>query len=131
MSLSWDDSQWPLVVDVFSQQPTDDDIRDYNARRAERLARAERHAQLIDGRAGVRMSRRHRRIIAAFDAQNRKSQKRYLAGVALVTTSPVLRIVLQTIYRLTPSVCPRKPCESVAEANSWAQGLLRDSPALR
>ena len=131
MPLPWDDSQWPLVVDTFSQHPTDEDIQDYNARRAERLARAERHVQVIDGRSGVRMSPRHRGMIAAFDDLNGESQRRYLAGVAVVTTSAVLRIVLRGIYRLTPSVCPRRPCGSLAEAASWAQCLLRDSRAVQ
>jgi len=117
-----------MVVDTSSGQLTDEDIRRYNDARAERLARAERHVQVMDGRSGMRMTRRHRRMIAAFDRQNRDARQRYLAGVALVTASFPLRIVLTAIYRLTPSVCPRKACRSVDEAAAWARGLLGDSP---
>jgi hypothetical protein len=131
MPLIRDDSQWPVVVDVIAGEPTDEDVRSYNARRAERLSRAERHVQVMDGRNGIRMSPRHRRMIAEFDAQNRDAQRRYLAGVALVTTSTVLRAVLSIIYRVTPSVWPRKPCRSLDEATSWARGVLQDPPVLR
>jgi hypothetical protein len=119
-----DDSHWPVVIDAVIGEPSDEDIRRYNARRAERLARAERHVQLIDARSGMRMSPRHRKMIAEFDMQNREAQRRYLAGVALVVTSVVLRAVLRAIYRVTPSVCPRRPCRSLDEATSWARALL-------
>jgi hypothetical protein len=127
MSLLRDDSRWPMVVDTSTGHLADEDVRRYNDARAERLARAERHVQVMDGRSGRRMMPRHRRMIAAFDRQNRDAQQSYLAGVALVTTSPVLRIVLTAIYRLTPSVCPRKACRSLDEAAAWAQGVLGDS----
>jgi broad specificity phosphatase PhoE len=128
MTLSQDDSQWPIVVDAVIGEPTDDEIRGYNARRAERLARAERHAQVIDGRAGVRMSTRHRRMMAEFDEQNREAQRRYVAGVALVVSSGVLRVLLRAIYQATPSAFPRKACRSIEEATSWARSLLESSP---
>jgi hypothetical protein len=129
MPLARDDSRWPLVLDAFSGQPTDEDIRSYNEGRAERLARAERHVQVMDGRRGTRMSPRHRQMIAAFDEANREAQRRYLAGVALVTASPTLRVILSFIYRTTPSVCPRKPCRSIEEADSWARVVLQGRPA--
>jgi hypothetical protein len=120
-----DDSQWPIVVDAVIGEPSDEDVRSYNARRAERLSRAERHVQVMDGRSGMRMSPVHRRMIAEFDTLNRDAQRRYLAGVALVTTSCVLRTVLRAIYRLTPSVCPRRPCNSLDDARSWARSVLQ------
>jgi hypothetical protein len=128
MTLSQDDSQWPIVVDTMIGVPTDDEIREYNARRAERLARAERHAQVMDGRAGVRMSARHRRMIADFDQENREAQRRYVAGVGLVVSPAALRLLLNAIYRVTPSAFPRRPCRSIEEATLWARGLLRNSP---
>ena len=124
MPLLQDDSQWPIVVDAVVGEPGDEDIGSYNARRAERLARAERHVQVIDGRSGVRMLPRHRRMIAEFDARNREAQRRYLAGVALVASSGLLRAVLKVIYRVRPSVFPRRPCGSLDEAASWARALL-------
>lgn len=127
MPLLRDDSRWPVVVDTCSGQLTDDDIRRYNAARAERLARGERHVQVMDGHSGERMTPRHRGMITAFDRQNREARQRYLAGVALVTTSSALRIVLTAIYGLTRSVCPRKACRSVDEAAAWGRGVLSDS----
>jgi broad specificity phosphatase PhoE len=120
-----DDSRWPVVVDAVTGQPSDEDIRSYNARRAERLSRAERHVQVMDGRSGMRLSPRHRRMIAEFDARNREAQRRSLAGVALVTQSVALRALLRAIYRLTPSVRPRRPCGSLDQATTWARGLLQ------
>jgi hypothetical protein len=131
MPLVRDDSRWPLVVDAFSGQPTDEDVQAYNAHRAERLARAERHVQVMDGRAGIRLSRHHRRMMAAFDAEHRDARREYLAGIALLTTSSALRVLLSVIYRVTPSVCPRRPCRSFDEAASWARVLLRDSATCR
>jgi hypothetical protein len=107
-------------------QPSDEDLQSYNTRRAERLSRAERHVQVMDGRNGIRMSPRHRKMIAEFDAQNRDAQRRFLAGVALVTESVFLRAVLRAIYRLTPSASPRKPFKSLGDARAWAQSLLQD-----
>jgi hypothetical protein len=124
MPLIGDDSLWPVVVETSSGEVTDDDIRGYNARRAERLSRGERHAQVMDGRNGMRLSRSHRRMIAEFDSQHRKEQRRYLAGIALVTTSARLRAILTAIYWLTPAVCPRRPCGSLDEATSWARVML-------
>jgi hypothetical protein len=83
MPLVGDDSLWPVVVETVSGKPTDEDIRGFNARRAERLSRAEQHVQVMDVCSGMRMSSRHRRMIAEFDTQHRKEQERYLAGVAL------------------------------------------------
>lgn len=128
MTLSQDDSQWPIVVDTMIGAPTDDEIREYNARRAERLARAERHAQVIDGRAGVRMSPRHRLMIASFDEGNREAQRTYVAGVGLVVSPAALRVLLNAIYRVTSSAFPRRSCRSIEEATSWARDLLRNSP---
>jgi hypothetical protein len=124
MSLLRDDSAWPVVVDTCVAPLSDADVRRYNETRAERLARAERHVQVMDGRHGPRMSPGHRAMIAAFDAEHLHDRERYLAGVALVTTSLALRMLLAVIYRMTPSVCPRKPCGSLEEATAWARGLL-------
>jgi hypothetical protein len=128
MPLLRDDSQWPVVVDTSLGQLADDDLRRYNEARAERLARAERHVQVMDGRGGVRMTPRHRKMIGDFDRRHRDAQRRYLAGVAMVTTSPLLLLLLTAIYRLTPAVYPRKACRSFDEAASWAGSLLRDLP---
>ncbi len=128
MPLLRDDSRWPVVLDTSLGQLADEDLQRYNAARAERLARAERHVQVVDGRGGVRMTSRHRKMIDDFDEQNRDAQQRYLAGVAMVMTSPLLRGLLTAIYRLRPSVCPRRACRSLDEATSWAGRLLRDSP---
>jgi hypothetical protein len=126
VSILQDDSQWPIVIDTVVGELSDEDIRCYNVRRAERLSRAERHAQIIDGRARVRMSARHRKMIADFDAKNRDARQRHLAAVALVTESIGLRGVLAVIYRVTPSVCPRKPFGTPEQAQSWARGCLND-----
>ena len=126
MPLVQDDSQWPVVVDALIGEPSDEDLRSYNARRAERLSRAERHVQVMDGSSGVRMSPRHRTMIAEFDTQNRDAQRRYLAGVVLVTKSFVLRAALRAIYQLTPSACPRKPCKSLDAAKRWARSVLQN-----
>jgi broad specificity phosphatase PhoE len=129
MPLFRDDSRWPIVVDGPSAPLTDSDVQRYNEARAERLARAERHVQVMDGRNGVRISQNHRRAIATFDLENRDAQRRYLAGVALVARSAALRLLLTAIYRLTPSVCPRKACASLEEATSWAQSILSSHSA--
>ena len=65
-------------------------------------------------------------MIAEFDTQNRDAQRRYLAGVVLVTKSVVLRAALRAIYRLTPSACPRKPCKSLDAAKTWARRVLQN-----
>ena len=124
MPLLQDDSQWPIVVDTVIGEATNEDIAVYNAHRADRLARAERHVQVIDGRSGARMSTRHRRMIADFDAANCDAERRYLAGVALVASPAVLRTILRAVYRITPSVFPRRACRSLDEATSWARSLL-------
>jgi hypothetical protein len=76
MPLLRDDSRWPLVVDTSSGHLSDEDIRRYNAVRAERLARGERHFQVMDGRSGMRMTPRHRAMITAFVRRNREAQQR-------------------------------------------------------
>jgi hypothetical protein len=127
MPLLRDDSRWPMVVDTSSGHLSDEDIRRYNATRAERLARRERHFQVMDGRSGVRITPRHREMITAFDIQNREAQQRYLAGVALVTSSPALRIFLMAFYRLTRSAYPRRACRSLDEAVAWGRNVLGGS----
>lgn len=127
MPLLRDDSRWPVVVDTSLGQLVDEDLQRYNDVRAERLARAERHVQLMDGSGGARMTPRHRKMIGDFDRQNRDAQRRYLAGVAMVTASPMLRVLLTAIYQVTPSAYPRKAFRSLDEAASWAGSLLRDS----
>jgi|WetSurMetagenome_2_1015567.scaffolds.fasta_scaffold163363_2 hypothetical protein len=124
MPLLLDDSRWPLVVDTSSGQLSDEDIRRYNAARAERLARGERHFQVMDGRGGMRMAPRHREMIAAFDRQNREARQRYVAGVALVTASAALRLILTALYRLTRSVYPRRAFKTPDEAAAWGRDVL-------
>jgi len=124
MPLVRDDSRWPVVVDTPSEPLSDDDLRAYNEGRGERLRRAEHHVQVMDGRNRIHMSPRHRRMIATFDLQNRDAQRRYLRGVAVVTTSAPLRILLTALYQLTPSVCPRKACRTLEAASAWARRRL-------
>ena len=116
-----------MVVETTSGQLTDEDVQRYNARRAARLLRAEKHVQILEAVQAMRMSSCHRKMIADFDTKHREEQRRYLAGLALVTTSALLRAVLVAIYRLTPAICPRKPCGSVEEATSWAHSLLEEA----
>jgi hypothetical protein len=130
MPIAGNDSLWPVVLETTSGQLTDEDIQRYNERRAERLLRSEKHVQIMEAGQAMRMSSCHRKMIADFDAKHREEQRRYLAGIALVTTSVLLRAVLKAVYRLTPAVCPRRPCGSVEAATSWAHSLLGTSSGL-
>ena len=118
------DSQWPVVVDEFSGIPTLEDVELYNVRRLERLACGEPHVQVVHSRSGVRMPDGCRELIADFDVTHREEQRRFVAGVALVVSSPVLRFMLALLYRLKPAVYPRKPCATIDEARRWACTVL-------
>ncbi|MCA9608982.1 MAG: hypothetical protein KC619_25450 [Myxococcales bacterium] len=121
-----DDEAWPLCVDTMSGHATDAEVERYNARRAQRLAREGPHVQIVDARGAERMNADQRRRIADFNRDHRDAQAAWVAGVAFISDSTVIRGVLQAIYWLHPPPYPTAVFDELDAAMRWARARLAE-----
>ncbi len=126
MPYSANDDQWPVCVDRMSGQGTDADIRAYNEQRETRLAREQLHVQVIDATRGATLNGDLRRTIADFNAKNSAAQQRWVAGLALIGDSAIVRGILHAIYWVEPPPYPYAIFAERGEALAWALARLQE-----
>ncbi|HSC88484.1 MAG TPA: STAS/SEC14 domain-containing protein [Polyangiaceae bacterium] len=124
MSHSYDDSRWPIVVSRAEGESTDADMEDYLSMLERMLARRERHVIIVDATGGKLLKGQHRKALAEWTRQNEAALRRYRAGLALVTSSAVLRGMITAVYWLTPAPFPYQPVSNMDEAWRWAEAQL-------
>jgi len=121
------DQAWPLVVTTFpSGELTDSDVHDYIGQLAAVLGRGELYGIITDATAGVASMRaRHHGLIDAWLKANADALGRLSCGNAIIVRpSPLLRGVLNALYRFKRPPNPHRVFGSFEDGADWVLDRL-------
>jgi hypothetical protein len=120
-----DDSKWPRVYVTWPAEPMqDEEFESAVLAMSELLARGKRYVIIHDARRAVRPTPKQRAFAAAQQKHDAEGTRRLIAGVALVTASPVIAGVLTAINWIVPPPYPMKTFSTMAAAETWATAQL-------
>lgn len=116
-----DDSQFPLIRITFTGNSAEDDNFDlYLTEMKAVYEQGSRLAILFDARNAVLPSLKHQKRQASWLTKNEKMLKRQCAGTAYVIDNLAIRLILKTIFSITPQPVPYKVFRYMDEAEEWA-----------
>jgi hypothetical protein len=124
--VSIDTSRWPLQVVKFVGSAT---LRQHEHTMEEmtaRLRRRERHISLIDLSQGGIPTAEQRQRYAAWIQENEALMREVLLGMAIVITSPAMRLAVSTVMHLKPLPVPYFIASWELDAAAWSIALLED-----
>ena len=124
--VSIDDSRWPLQVVRFVGGVT---LRQHEQAMEEmtnRLRRRERHISLIDLSRGAIPTAEQRQRYATWIQENDALMREVLLGMAIVTTSPAMRLTVSTVFHLRPLPVPYFIASWELDAAAWSIAHLED-----
>jgi hypothetical protein len=117
-----DDSHWPLVVQTFDGQQTDEDVEYFLKRREEICARA-RPFVVLTYIGDYALNLGH--VARLGEALKGDVRARELCkGSAILAPSPSFRFVLSSFYLITKIPFPHIVCEDEATAETWLRQRL-------
>ncbi|ATB30429.1 hypothetical protein [Melittangium boletus] len=127
-SVEFDVSHHPLVLIRYEGRATPGHLSEVFAQRTRFLESGERHVLIHDLRQASTMfttGHRHMQLdwVKAHDAQLRA----YMMGVAFVTDSAALRLLMNLVNHLQPLPMPQVLVSRMSEAVAWGAGLLRQA----
>lgn len=99
-------------------------IEHFQAVEAFLRARPERYAYVSDFSFVQSATATQRRIVADADKRLQDFDKQWLAGMALVAKSALMRGAVTAVYWLTPPVYPYRVFSNLTEAIVWARNQL-------
>jgi hypothetical protein len=120
-----DASRWPLLIITFTGAATDREYEVFLEARTAHLARRERHAIILDGRACGPMPPSQRKLQADWQREYAELARRFTLGVAFLSASPIMRGVLTAILWMQPIASPYTVLSTWAEAERWTAERLR------
>jgi hypothetical protein len=121
-----DDSRWPLQVVKFVGNVT---LRQHVRIMEEmtaNLRRRERHISLIDLSQGAIPTAEQRQRYAAWIHENEALMREVLLGMAIVVTSPAMRLTVSTVFHLRPLPVPYFIASWELDAVAWSIAYLED-----
>jgi hypothetical protein len=121
-----DETDWPLVVQTFGGQQTDEDVAHFQSRMAEVLIRREDFVSLCYVREYA-MNLGHIRRLGEFTREHRGAFEAFCKGAAIVIPSPSFRFILSSFYLMVPMTHPTLICEDVARAEPWLVHRLKEA----
>jgi hypothetical protein len=121
-----DETDWPLVLQTFDGQQTDDDVAHFEHRMAEVLARGEDFVTLCYIRE-YSMNLGHIRRLGDFTKSRRGAFEAFCKGGAIVIPSPSFRFILSSFYLMVPLPHPTLICEDAARAEPWLLHRLKEA----
>jgi hypothetical protein len=124
--VSLDDSRWPLQVVRFVGSATLRQHEQIMEEMTVRLRRRERHLSLIDlSRGGIPTAEQRQRYVAWIQ-KNEALMSEVLLGMALVITSPAMRLAVSTVFHLKPLPVPYFIASWELDAAAWSIAHLED-----
>lgn len=127
-SVQFDDSLWPLLVIRYVGTPTDAQFDDYLARRTSYLERGERHAVILDLRQASGRSPAEQRLRqAAWMKQHDEALRERVLGVAFVTDSAMVRLLLSVVLHLKSLSSPHVAVARFPDAVAWIEERLHQA----
>lgn len=131
VSITFDDSLWPLLISRFHGVATDSEYEAYLHRGTAYLQRGELYVSVLDmGRLVVPTAAQRQRQAEWLQAHDHLLREQFL-GAALVITSPVLRLALSTILHLKPMPTPYVTVYDVPGGLKWAVARLEEAGLTR
>jgi hypothetical protein len=125
VSILIDEKRWPLVYAVWPGEPVSDEEF---ARMVDRMSsfshKGEPFVVIHDARKAVRPSPKQRALAAERQKQDTEMTRRYLRGMALVVSNPIVAGVVTAINWIAPPPYPQKTFSKIAEAEEWVTRLL-------
>jgi hypothetical protein len=121
-----DDSDWPLVVQIFDGDQTDADVDHFVRRMVEVLGRGQPFVTLCYIRKYA-MNLRHIDRLAGFTKQIRGALEAFCKGNAIIIPSPSFRFILSSFYLMVPMPHPAIVCEDVARAEPWLLHRIKEA----
>lgn len=137
VSITFDDSLWPLLISRFHGTATDSEYEAYLAQGTAYLQRGELYVSVLDmGRLVVPTAAQRQRQAEWLQEHDSLLREQFL-GAALVITSPFLRLALSTVLHLKPMPMPYVTVYDVPGGLKWAvtrlveAGLTRSAERIR
>jgi hypothetical protein len=122
----YDEGQWPIIlVTMPPEELVGPDLLRHMDRMSSFSKRGVQFVQIIDVRAASSLSAKGRRLVAERMDQDEDAYPRILLGVAIVLATPLHRGIFKAISWLSRNPRPFEAFAEIAEATTWARGLLR------
>ncbi len=120
-----DDSKWPRVYATWpSQQISDEEFEAMVKAMSALSDRGERYVVIHDARRAVRPTPKQRAFAAKSQKDNAERSRRFLAGTAIVVSSPLIASAVTAINWLAPPPFPQKTFSVLSAAEEWATAQL-------
>jgi len=126
-SVVLDERRYPLVVTQFIDTPTDSAIDLYLSRADRALEAGKPYALVVEANSLRDMSQAHRQKFADWLKRRRDDIERLCVGQAYVYGSVVQRMILRSVFMLSPLPTEHIIVKHRHEAESWCVQRLRDA----
>jgi len=123
MPYEHDESQWPIVISRSIGESQDSDISAYIASH-EASVRRGKHVVVLDASKGQAMNTKHRKQVADWIQANARRLEQARLGLALVSSSAVVRGIVTATYWLSPPPYRYQAFKTMDDAKEWARKLL-------
>jgi hypothetical protein len=120
-----DESRWPRVYVTWPGAAlADEDFEALVTEMSAFAARGKPYAIIHDARRAVRPTPKQRAFAAGVQKSDTDRTRRWLRGVAMVVSSPLIASVVTAINWITPPPYPQKIFSSLSDAETWATRQL-------
>ena len=127
VSITFDDSLWPLLISRFHGAATDSEYEAYLAQGTAYLQRGELYVSVLEMGQLVVPTAAQRQRQAEWLQENDNLLREQFLGCALVITSPFVRLALSTIRHLRPMPMPYVTVYDVSGGLKWAVTRLEEA----
>ena len=125
--ITFDDSLWPLLILSGQGAPTDQQMKEYQARVRGYLERGEKYVTISDLSQLGMLSPTQRRMQAEFLEEHAAAMRERLLGNATIVRSTPIRLALQLILPFKPLAFPYAVVADMDEAVRYALRRLEES----
>lgn len=125
--ITFDDSLWPLVLTRAEGAPTDEDMKEYQARSLSYARRGEKYVTISDLSQLRMLSATQRRMQAAYLQENAAVLHEYLLGNASIIGSTPVRLAMYAILPFRRMPMPFVVVADMDSAVRYALGRLEES----
>ncbi len=120
-----DEKRFPLVLVTFEGSVPNDQFEQYLRGMDRMLSRRQPNVTILDATRSDRSPAVQRKMQADWIKTNREALEQYSCGTAFVISSPLVRGVLTAILWMQPLPQGYTVVATLAEAEDWAVGRLR------
>jgi hypothetical protein len=117
--------RFPLIVIEFTgSKETSANFNEYLKGLEENYANKKELTLVFDARKALSLNPIYQAKQAAWMQTNKNLIKQYCKGIAYIVPNPILRKVLQLIFKITPNPVPFRVFEGMEQGIIWTQSVL-------